>query len=180
MKDQCTTKKTNKKEPIVTTTKTNHPDKYTKELATTLCARIATGESLNHISQDPAMPHKTTIQKWLLEKAPFANQYTRAKEQLADQYAEEIIEIADTADDSSTASLAKAKLQLDTRKWLAARLKPQKYSDKTNSESTDTDNSVPRQQTIDLSQITDEQLAKLETIARTSNHQSHRTRKSKA
>ena len=41
------------------------------------------------------MPHKRTIKRWLSENLAFQQQYARAKEEMAEHFAEEILEIAD-------------------------------------------------------------------------------------
>lgn len=53
---------------------------------------------------------------------------TRACEQRADQYFDEMLDIADNA---LPEEVQKAKLQIDTRKWVLARMNPVKYGDKT-------------------------------------------------
>jgi hypothetical protein len=44
--------------------------------------------------------------------------------------ADEIIGIADDADIDAGAGVAKARLQVDARKWVASKLLPKKYGDK--------------------------------------------------
>lgn len=71
------------------------------------------------------MPHIDTVRGWLGARDGFSAQYARAREEQADGFADEIIEIADTTDDPQ-----KAKLQIDARKWKASKLAPKKYGDK--------------------------------------------------
>ena len=71
------------------------------------------------------MPSKPAVLDWLNEDPSFATQYARAREDQADFYADEIIEIADTEADSS-----KARNRIDARKWKASKLQPKKYGDK--------------------------------------------------
>ena len=52
------------------------------------------------------------------------DKYARAKQDQADFMADEMTRIADTADDAN-----KARLQVDTRKWVASKLKPKSYGD---------------------------------------------------
>jgi len=105
--------------------KTGRPSKYTEELAAEICARIAGGESLVGICNDAHMPHRDTVRDWLVHKPDFSGRYARAREEQADYYADEMIRIADTAEDP-----AKARVQIDTRKWISSKLKPKKYGDK--------------------------------------------------
>lgn len=55
--------------------------------------------------------------------------YTRAKEDQADTYADQIIEIADQSEGGKMADVQSAALRVDARKWIAAKLKPRKYID---------------------------------------------------
>lgn len=61
----------------------------------------------------------------LHENPALENQYMRAQAATAELMAEEIIEIADTAHDA-----AKARNQIDTRKWYASKTKPQKFGER--------------------------------------------------
>lgn len=63
-----------------------------------------------------------TIYRWLEANEEFRHQYARAREKQADYFAEEIIEIADSAQ-AESAAVSKAKLQIDARKWAASRLR---------------------------------------------------------
>ena len=92
------------------------------------------------------MPDRTTIYDWLMKHEGFANQYTRAREEQADTYADEIIAIADEQPeiiavvDKKTGALIEHKLdgaflqwqknRIEARKWTAMKLKPKKYGDK--------------------------------------------------
>lgn len=101
------------------------PTKYTEKLAAEICERIMNGESLRSIVQDDHMPNRSSVHKWLAEIQEFSDQYAKAKDNQADTLADEIMYIADTADD-----VQKARLQVDTRKWIASKLKPKKYGEK--------------------------------------------------
>lgn len=126
------------------------PSKYSPELAEYICNQIANGMSLRQVCTDETMPNKSTVMRWLAEDTQFCDQYARAREQQMDLYADEIIEIADSAEPESGA-VQKARLQIDARKWLAAKLYPKKYGDKTEvSASMEVKNTV--------ADLTDEQL----------------------
>lgn len=58
----------------------------------------------------------------------FTQMYTRARESQADYYADEIMDLADNCDPMD---VNKVKLQIESRKWIAAKLKPRKYGDST-------------------------------------------------
>lgn len=113
------------------------PTNYTKELAVIICNRIANGESLKKICSDDGMPERTVVYDWLEKHEEFTNMYARAREDQADTLAEEIIELSDQAaqvikgDDKSDSARVQAKhLQIESRKWTAAKLRPRRYGEK--------------------------------------------------
>ena len=93
----------------------------------TVCARIAEGESLVAICKDKAMPSYATVGRWLLRdgEGELRATYAQARAIQADFYADQIIAIADKESDPS-----KARNRIDSRKWLAGKLKPRVYGDK--------------------------------------------------
>lgn len=101
------------------------PTKYTKELAEVICFRIMEGESLKHITDGKDMPTRSTVHLWIANNVDFSDKYKEAKENQADTLADELLYLADNATD-----VHKARLQIDTRKWVAAKLKPKKYGEK--------------------------------------------------
>ncbi|MDU4876072.1 MAG: hypothetical protein E6X67_06660 [Neisseria subflava] len=109
--------------------KLGRPTDYTKDMADKICEKISGGLSLRAICAEPGMPARGTVYRWLIENADFQDQYTRAREKQADYFAEEIIEIADSAE-AESAAVSKAKLQIDARKWAASKIAPKKYGDK--------------------------------------------------
>lgn len=110
--------------------KLGRPTDYTKDMADKICEKISGGLSLRAICAEAGMPARGTVYRWLIENADFQDQYTRAREKQADYFAEEIIEIADSAV-AESAAVSKAKLQIDARKWAASKIAPKKYGDKT-------------------------------------------------
>jgi hypothetical protein len=90
-----------------------------------VCKEIADGKSLRAICAADDMPSVETVRVWLIDDGEFSVQYARAREEQADYYADEIIDIADAAKDANL-----ARLQIDARKWKASKLQPKKYGDK--------------------------------------------------
>lgn len=105
------------------------PTTYTPEIALEICARIQEGQTLNQVCNDESMPCNRTIYRWLRDNSEFCQLYARAKEDQADTYADEIIEIADQSKGGKVADVQSAALRVDARKWVAAKLKPRKYMD---------------------------------------------------
>ena len=103
------------------------PTIYSDKLRVKLCSHIADGESLRKVCTRDDMPSIETVRQWLGDKnkADFLAQYTRAREEQADWYADEIIEQADKAFDKDSA--AAAKIKVDARIWVASKLKPRRY-----------------------------------------------------
>lgn len=104
------------------------PEGYGQEHADAICEMLADGKSLRAICREEGMPSTSTVCKWLAKNAEFAEQYTRARELQADALFDDCLDIADKGllalDDA-----ADRRLQIDTRKWMAGKLKG-KYSDK--------------------------------------------------
>lgn len=71
------------------------------------------------------MPAASTVFRWLAEDPVFARRYALARQAQADALFEEILEIADSDD----GDVPRARLKIDTRKWLVARLAPRRYGD---------------------------------------------------
>lgn len=105
------------------------PTKYSQETVDKICELIARGMSLRAICVSADMPAGGTVHRWLAEHQDFQEQYARAREEQADHFAEEIIEIADSVE-AESAAVSKAKLQIDARKWAASKIAPKKYGDK--------------------------------------------------
>jgi hypothetical protein len=107
------------------------PSLYTTEIADEICERLAEGESLNAICRDDHMPTRQAVHEWIADnRAGFGDKYARAKEVQLERFAEEIIDIADAvAGETESAAVQAAKLRVDSRKWVAARLMPKKYGD---------------------------------------------------
>lgn len=127
------------------------PSEYTRDKAELICLRITGGESLRSICRDETMPTKSTVFLWLTRHKEFSDQYARAREAQMEHMAEEILEIADdnqhdiitkeNADGSTYEAvnhdhIQRARLRVDTRKWLMARLAPKKYGERTTTEHT--------------------------------------------
>lgn len=121
------------------------PTNYTQDTANIICERIVEGESLRSICTADDMPAIRTVFNWLAKDDAFVQQYTRAREAQADTLADEIIDIADDGSRDYAKDkdghevvdhdhIARARLRVDSRKWIASKLKPKKYGEKVTSE----------------------------------------------
>lgn len=108
------------------------PELYNSELGIRICTLIAEGMPLTKICKMEDMPCYATVLTWLCEdsnfKSDFSAMYEKARRDQADTLADEIIEIADEA---KRENVMAARLRVDARKWVAAKLKPRKYGDRT-------------------------------------------------
>ena len=102
------------------------PSSYTDQLAEAICTRIACGEPLRNIVKDDAMPPMSVVFRWLSKREDFAEMYTRAKQESADTLADDLLAISD----DPTLDPNDKRVRIDTRKWIAAKLKPRKYGDR--------------------------------------------------
>lgn len=111
--------------------KIGRPSIYTPELATEICARMSEGRSLRSVCRDEDMPNLSTVVRWFKEtdKQDFCAQYAKAREAMADAMADEALELADNCD-PDPGPVGKARLQIDTRKWLLSKVAARKYGDK--------------------------------------------------
>ena len=109
--------------------------KYNRELAQKICILISDGQTLADIAKLPGMPALHEIYNWLNKNKKFATEYQKASNIKAETLFHEILNIADgdghdNPDISGSESLNRAKLKIDSRKWLLERMCPEKYSDK--------------------------------------------------
>lgn len=119
------------------------PSKYSKEIAEKICNEIAHGKSLVAICKTAGIPDYSTVLRWLAANEEFRGNYARAREEQAEYYAQEIIEIADeipicqvpdpdggVSERVDAAGIQRNKLRVDARKWIACKLLPKKYGEK--------------------------------------------------
>ena len=123
------------------------PSLYSDALASEFCARVAAGRAVSRVCLDPDMPSQATVYNWLRSKPQFLESYTRAREDLLEHWANEIIDIADTSaigmktvtttegvkvtvQVSEADMIEHRRLQIESRKWLLAKLAPKKYGDR--------------------------------------------------
>ncbi len=123
------------------TPRTGRPSTFTKKMATSICNQLVKGESLRKICEKPAMPSISTVMRWLGADKDFREQYACAREAQADRMAEEILQIADDGKNDKYIDehgnertdqdvVARSRLRVDARKWLASKMAPKKYGDK--------------------------------------------------
>lgn len=118
---------------------------YDPVIADEICSQIASSsKSLKTICEQPGFPSVSAVYAWLRTNEEFQKQYARAKDDQADYLVEEMMEIADDGrndfvktekgDESYNVEnkewTNRSRLRVDTRKWIASKLKPKKYGEK--------------------------------------------------
>jgi hypothetical protein len=120
------------------------PTDYCQETAAILCTKLVEGKSLRSICLDPDMPSISTVFLWLGKHAEFMKQYDMARDSQADTLADEMLDIADDGSNDwmersqqrgggyelNGEHVQRSRLRLDTRKWIASKLKPKRYGEK--------------------------------------------------
>ena len=137
--------------------KVGRPTDYTLKLADKICEELALGKSMRTVCKMEDTPAMSTVFKWLRDIPEFTEQYEKAKQESTDAMAEDILDIADDSsndvseilrDDGSTfekvnaENIQRARLRVDTRKWLMSKMKPKKYGDKIQQELTNPDGNL--------------------------------------
>ena len=132
-----------KKEPKEKRTP-GRPTIYTQQLADRICHLIATHSfGLEKLCRTyPDLPNPDTIRCWCRQRTEFSGQYAQAKRDQADLMAEEILQIADDGENDwmetqdnqggeawkiNGEHVARSRLRIDARKWLASKLAPKIY-----------------------------------------------------
>lgn len=122
--------------------------KFTQDLFDSICEEIAySNKGLVTICKAKKI-NASTFYDWVAANDALANKYARARELQADFLADEIIAISDDSSEdelfieSNDGSgkgatrvenkefVNRSKLRVDSRKWIASKLKPKKYGDK--------------------------------------------------
>jgi hypothetical protein len=122
--------------------KPKRPNDFTDDIFDVICGRMADGEGLRKICEDPEMPSRQTFLRWIEKDTGRQAKYQQAREALMDWYGEEILDIAwDSSKDTIPATknkpprcdnewVARSRLKVDTLKFLMAKLHPRRYGDK--------------------------------------------------
>lgn len=109
-----------------------NPSTYTEEKANAICELIATtSKSMKKICEEVGVSYGTHL-RWVSEREDYREKYARAKEDQADFLADELLEIADenSRDAKTPQAIQRDRLRIDTRKFIAAKLKPKKYGER--------------------------------------------------
>lgn len=100
--------------------------RYSEAVADEICERLSNGESLLSICKDGHMPDQGSVYRWIAKYEEFATKYVRAREAQAEFLVDELVAIADNLEED----VQRSKLRLETRRWIAEKLRPKKYGPK--------------------------------------------------
>jgi len=125
---------------------TGRPSDYRPELAALICEELLTGRSLRDVCRDVGMPAESTVRLWAqIDRDGFAARYRRAREIGYHAMADEMLEIADDSRKDFVARkrasgegepvvdhehVSRARLRVETRRWLLAKALPKIYGDR--------------------------------------------------
>lgn len=126
------------KSPLKKPNPVGRPLEYNQNIADKICDLVSFGKSLRYVSRQDDMPDLVTIYRWLQRFPEFSKQYDKAKSEQIDTLADEMIDISDDIssdtivnengkDVVNNTAVNRSRLMVDTRKWIAERMKPKKY-----------------------------------------------------
>lgn len=116
---------------------TGRPTTYQAATAELICARLADGETLTSVCKTPGMPARQTVHMWRMRIPAFDARYARAREIGMEAMSDDVLAIAD--DDTldilkdgtvNNANVQRARLMVDTRKFLMGKLAPHVYGER--------------------------------------------------
>lgn len=125
---------------MISKKKMGRPTTYTPELAKEICNSIASSSkgTKKLCKENSHWPCQDTLFTWLKTNPEFSEQYAQAKRCQIEVFIDEILEIADDSSQDEMMSeqggiicnsefIARSRLRIDTRKWLASKLVPKVY-----------------------------------------------------
>ena len=117
--------------------------KYTEQIASDICSRIADGEYLRVICREEGMPNWRTVYDWMEANKDFAARIARAREMGREAILEDTLIIADTPEEGVETEVSESgkkekrgdmlghrKLKIETRFKILAKWDPKKYGEK--------------------------------------------------
>lgn len=104
--------------------------KFTEELGDKILEGLAAFKSLRAVCREDGMPDPATVLNWVEDYPDFGQQYTRTRARAYQMLGEEILEDAHGMGEDSAVSVARARLVVDTKKWMLSKMLPKVYGDK--------------------------------------------------
>jgi hypothetical protein len=129
------------------------PSLYTEAVTSEIIRKLNSGYTLRQIAQHDGMPSERTILRWVERYPEFCQAYTQARITRSWLWADEIIDIADdsvndwvtrerrngsTYEAVDREAIERARLRIESRKWLISRYLSHVFGDKLGHEGGDT------------------------------------------
>ena len=116
------------------------PSIYSEKLVDRMLEEIASGRSVIGLCREEEWtPNAETWYRWLYKIEGLSNRYAQAKSVQSEREADIILDIADNA---TNQDYQVARLRVDARKWIASKLLPNKYGERTQIDHSSTDGSM--------------------------------------
>lgn len=132
---------------------------FNEDAADQILEALSSGTGLvTFLKSHEGMPSYSTVMRWIRDNPEFAQNYTRACEDMADNDADKIADVAQRVIAGLVDPQA-ARVAIDAYKWSAGKRRPKKYGDKLEIENT---GSVAVTHTLDVSGLSLEELDVLE------------------
>jgi hypothetical protein len=119
---------------------------YTPEMGARVCEQVSQGFTLKQLAEMPQMPHMHTVFLWLARHEDFRTMYDAARSVQMESFIEECLEIADDGSNDyidrvnprtgeitqvpNYDHINRSRLRVDTRKWIAGKIVPNKWGER--------------------------------------------------
>ena len=100
---------------------------WTPEIEDEICIEISSGRAMHELCNQKGMPSEATLYRRMATDDRFAAKMAQARAAQQDHEVERCIKIAESA---TPEDVQVARLQIDTIKWRAGKLRPKVYGDK--------------------------------------------------
>jgi hypothetical protein len=125
------------------------PITYNETIAKEICRQLSsTNLGINKLCEkNPDWPSPSTVFEWRITYRDFSELYDSAKRNQIEVLISEIVEISDDISNDEIENdkgnrvcnseyIARSRLKIDTRKWIASKLAPKIYGEKVQNETT--------------------------------------------
>jgi hypothetical protein len=117
---------------------------YSEQIGDAICEGLAAGRTLKDVCAKESMPDASTVRRWVLNADhPLSAKYQIARTLGLHEMADSLLEIADNTEKDfrpgtnqdgakivDEKAINRAKLQIETRRWLLSKLLPRQFGDK--------------------------------------------------
>lgn len=121
------------------------PTDYNDEIADSICAKLAEGQTLLSICKQEDMPTRSTVYLWREKHEEFSDKYARARELGFDAIADDVIAISDDKSEEPASRRVRVQARIDLLgRW------SHRYSNKTTNEHTGRDGGPIRHMVVEF------------------------------